>query len=123
MTLKHFKILLIICLLWSCQDICSATMVCGGDGTAEITGQRAIVVHRDGVETLIIESVLEGDSGEYGLIIPVPAVPKKVEVGYGGLIETVSMAIQPKIIHSFSRDECLGIKLDSDFGEFVFYFQ
>lgn len=37
--------------------------------------QRALILHRDGEQTLVVESSMKGEPGEYGWLLPVPAVP------------------------------------------------
>ena len=65
-----------------------------------IPSQRAVVVHRDGIETLIIESALEGKGTGFGWVIPLPSVPTEFEAMTGGFIETLSQTVQPNITHS-----------------------
>jgi len=45
----------------------------------KIPVQRALVKYQGGTEALIIESTLNGDGGNYGWIIPVPSLPKKID--------------------------------------------
>jgi len=44
----------------------------------ELPYQRALISHRNGVETLIVESELKGPKGDYAWIVPVPNPPTKV---------------------------------------------
>ncbi|MCK4999715.1 MAG: DUF2330 domain-containing protein [Anaerohalosphaera sp.] len=64
-----------------------------------IPSQRAVVVYRDGVETLVIESALKGEGDEFGWVIPLPSRPNEFEAVSSGFIETVSSTVQPEIIH------------------------
>ncbi len=64
-----------------------------------IPSQRAVLVHRDGTETLIIESALEAEGTQFGWIIPVPAQPTKFEKTSPGLLKTLSLTIQPEVVH------------------------
>ena len=58
----------------------------GADGTyfgptelpPEIPSQRAFLRQKDGEVTMIVESVLNGKAGDYGWVVPVPAVPSYV---------------------------------------------
>jgi hypothetical protein len=68
-----------------------------------IPSQRAIIVYKDGIEKLIIESSLEGKGKEFGWIIPLPAEPNKFEKVSPGLLRTLSIAIQPKITHDLTE--------------------
>ena len=90
-----------------------SVLVCGyafGDGchfpvrgikaVPAIESQRAVVVYRDGIETLVIESALYGDSEEFGWVIPLPARPEEFEVASSGFIDTLSLTTQPEVIHS-----------------------
>jgi len=67
-----------------------------------IPSQRAIVVYKNGIEKLIIESALDGQGQEFGWIIPLPSKPTEFEKVSPGLIKTLSLAIQPKITHDLT---------------------
>lgn len=67
-----------------------------------IPSQRAIVVYKNGIEKLIIESALDGEGREFGWIIPLPSKPTEFEKVSPGLIKTLSLAIQPKITHDLT---------------------
>ncbi|MFA4985152.1 MAG: DUF2330 domain-containing protein [Candidatus Brocadiia bacterium] len=51
--------------------------------------QRAIIVHRNGVERLIIESAFEGETGEYAWILPVPSEPLEIKKASYPLFKTM----------------------------------
>lgn len=68
-----------------------------------IPSQRAILVYRDGIEKLTIESALNGEGEEFGWIIPLPAKPTQFEKESPGLIKTLSLTLQPKIIHDLTK--------------------
>jgi len=63
--------------------------------------QRAVLTYHDGIETLIIESSLEAEGTSFGWIIPLPAVPTKLKEVSPGFLKTMSVCLQPKIIHDF----------------------
>jgi hypothetical protein len=63
-----------------------------------IPSQRAIIAYKDGVETLMIESALEGSGKEFGWIIPLPNPPTKFEKTSPGFLKTLSLQLQPRII-------------------------
>ena len=65
----------------------------------KIPQQRVVIVFKDGVEMLIIESSLDGQGKEFAWIIPLPSKPTNFEKVSPGLIKTLSFAIQPKITH------------------------
>jgi len=69
----------------------------------DIPIQRAILVHRDGIERLTIESSLNGQGQEFGWIIPLPSKPTQFEKASPGLIKTFSLILQPKIIHDLTK--------------------
>jgi len=72
--------------------------------------QRAIVKYQNGIETLIVQSTLNGEGHSFGWIIPVPAEPYKFEKISTGLLKTLSLQLQPKI-HQVERSmKVLGIK-------------
>lgn len=65
----------------------------------EIPAQRAVVVWKDGEETLFISSALDSESQKLGWIIPLPAVPDTIERETPGALKTLNFCIQPKITH------------------------
>ena len=73
--------------------------------------QRAIIVYRDGIETLIVESTVNSESPEVGWILPLPKEPEKLEVADSGMLVSMSMCLRPRLIHDLKvqRDWMLGI--------------
>lgn len=65
--------------------------------------QRALLKYRSGIETLVIESSLNGEKSDYGWIIPIPNLPLKFEKVSPGLLKTLSLQLHPKI-HYDPRD-------------------
>ncbi|MBN2314274.1 MAG: DUF2330 domain-containing protein, partial [Sedimentisphaerales bacterium] len=63
-----------------------------------------ILVYKDGIEKLTIESSLDGKGHEFGWIIPLPSVPTEFKKVSPGLIQTFSLAVQPKIIHDLKNE-------------------
>ena len=61
--------------------------------------QRAVVRYKDGRETLIVESAVESDSPGLGWVIPLPAVPDKMEKADPGLLESLSMVLGAEVVH------------------------
>jgi hypothetical protein len=61
--------------------------------------QRAALIYRDNTETLIIESSFNAEGRKFGWIIPLPAVPIKIEEVSPGFLKTLSQCIQPIISH------------------------
>ena len=68
--------------------------------TPAIPSQRAVMVYRDGVEKLIIESTLNGEGEEFGWVIPLPNVPSEFQAVTPGFVEAISQSVQPKITHN-----------------------
>ncbi|MFQ5771651.1 MAG: DUF2330 domain-containing protein [bacterium] len=68
-----------------------------------IPTQRAILVYKDAIEKLTIESALNGEGEEFGWIIPLPAKPTQFEKASPGLIKTFSLTLQPQIIHDLNE--------------------
>ena len=60
--------------------------------------QRAVVAFRDGAERLIVESALDADGQRFGWIVPVPAEPTAFEEVPPGLLKTLSLCIQPRLV-------------------------
>ncbi len=63
----------------------------------EIPLQRALIVHRDGVETLIVESTARTASPEVGWVLPLPAEPTDLAQADPGLLLTLDLATLPKV--------------------------
>jgi hypothetical protein len=70
----------------------------------EIPSQRALLVWKDGKETLIISSALDSKSQELGWIIPLPSVPEQMEKTSSGALKTLNFCIQPKITHDLGEE-------------------
>lgn len=60
--------------------------------------QRAMIVHRGGVETLIVESTYQTDSPSVGWILPLPAEPTKLEQADPAMLASLSKCLSPKIV-------------------------
>lgn len=59
--------------------------------------QRAILKFRDGQETLIVESFLQGKGGDYAWIVPVPVEPTVIEPVSPGTVETLAAVVRPHV--------------------------
>lgn len=57
--------------------------------------QRALLLHRDGEQTLVVESSMMGEPGEYGWLLPVPAVPSDFGTVAPLVFENLSVATTP----------------------------
>lgn len=65
----------------------------------KIPAQRALIVWRDGVETLVVESSFESESHDVGWVLPLPAEPTKLDVAEPGMLTSMSLCFQPRITH------------------------
>ena len=81
----------------------------------DIPVQRALVKYHEGSESLIVESTLNGEGGDYGWIIPVPNPPTKFDKVSPGLLKTMSLQIQPKIHHVEPYAKVFGVRIESIF--------
>lgn len=61
--------------------------------------QRAIVVHKDQTERLVIESTLSAEGQRFGWIVPVPGKPTDITEASPGLLNTLSVFTAAKITH------------------------
>ncbi len=72
-----------------------------------ITGQRAIIKHKDGVQTMVIESALDSEAQELGWIVPLPSVPTEVK------------KVEPTVFRQFNREVSPDVDVLNPFGIFV----
>ena len=63
-----------------------------------IPAQRAMIVFRDGVETLIVESTMDTPSPDIGWVLPLPAEPTQLAVADPGLLTSLSYGQSPEIV-------------------------
>jgi hypothetical protein len=64
-----------------------------------IPAQRALIVHKDGMETLTVESTFDTPSPDVGWILPLPAEPTKIEVADSGTLTSLAVLLGPQVIH------------------------
>jgi hypothetical protein len=69
----------------------------------DIPVQRALVRYKDGRETLIVESAVESESPGLGWVIPLPAVPDKMEKADPGLLESLSTVLGAEVVHDLGQ--------------------
>ena len=82
----------------------------------DIPIQRAVVTYREGTETLIIESTLNGSGKNFGWIIPVPGEPLRFEKVSPGLLKTLSARIGSKINHTRLDRGMFGLPMSVTFA-------
>jgi len=69
------------------------------EATPAIPHQRALIVHRNGVETLVVESAFDTGSAAVGWVLPLPGEPTKLDVADGGMFASLAVSLGPKLIH------------------------
>jgi hypothetical protein len=65
----------------------------------KIPSQSALVVYRDGVETLVVESTLDAEAQSLGWVVPVPEVPSAFAEASPGVLRTAWHVTAPEVIH------------------------
>ena len=61
--------------------------------------QRAMIVFRNGVETLLVESAFDSPSATLGWVLPVPAEPTELSVGDPAELPSLAFALGPEIVN------------------------
>lgn len=69
----------------------------GGEKNPLIPHQRAIIAFRDGVQTLIVESSVQGIGQDLGWVIPLPAEPTEITACKPGTLRSAYQVVGPKI--------------------------
>ena len=64
----------------------------------EMPHQRAVIIWRDSVEQLLVESDFDGAGDRMAWIVPVPGVPTDVAEGAPGVFDVLGKALVPKTI-------------------------
>ena len=60
-----------------------------------IPAQRALIVHRDGKELLVVESTLDAEGQTFGWVLPLPARPTDLREATPGALDTLDLATRP----------------------------
>jgi hypothetical protein len=77
-----------------------------------IPAQRALLVHRDGFESLTVESALDAEGQSFGWILPVPARPRLVEEGTTGPLDVLDLQTGPEVVHDpYRHDSMLEVSI------------
>ena len=63
---------------------------------ARTPDQRALLRYDNGIETLVIETTVEGDGRDFAWIVPLPAAPK-IEESTAGLFPTLDALCGPRV--------------------------
>ncbi len=85
---------LMVVLLTAPTDVCGCGAVIPLDGDAEIAKEIALIRWDDGVEDIVMQLNVEGNSKEAAWILPVPA-PATVKLGHPELFETLDELTKP----------------------------
>jgi hypothetical protein len=95
-------LLLAVMAAWARADGTFAKLGATVDGAAPgIPYQRAIVAYRDGVETMVVESTLNGPAGDYAWIVPLPSPPTRVTAVSPDAFSTSAWRVRPAV--AFTR--------------------
>ncbi len=62
-----------------------------------IQAQRAAIVFKDGVETLIVQSDVEGEGTSYGWLLPLPAEPTSIEPCAANALNALTRVVHPEV--------------------------
>jgi hypothetical protein len=91
--------LLVSLVAWAHADGTFAKLGANVDHAAPgIPYQRAIVAYRNGVETMVVESTLNGSAGDYAWIVPLPSPPTRVTaVAPDALMVTTRRNLRPSV--------------------------
>ena len=64
----------------------------------DIPYQRALIKLRNGTESLIVQATADSKAAHLGWVLPVPAVPQRLEIITPGLLETMALQMSPQVI-------------------------
>jgi hypothetical protein len=77
-------------------------VACGGlvgeNGTIQLTRTTTLAAYHDGVERYVTSFEFAGDGAEVGSIVPLPAVPTKVERGGDWTLQRLEREVQPPTV-------------------------
>jgi hypothetical protein len=68
----------------------------------EIPNQQAVILHKDGVETLLVQSVLDAPKGDYSWVVPLPNEPTDYAAGTDDLFKKWNYATRPETRYQVS---------------------
>jgi hypothetical protein len=76
-----------------------------------IPSQRAVIAHRDGRQTLIVESALQTDAPAVAWVLPLPAPPDDLHLADPGTLTAAAFSLAPEIRHDYSAAATAGLVL------------
>lgn len=62
-----------------------------------IRAQRAVIAFKDGIETLIVQSDVEGQDASYGWLLPLPAEPTSIEHCQANTLNALADVVHPEV--------------------------
>jgi hypothetical protein len=84
-------------------------VACGGlvgeNGTIQLTRTTTLAAYHDGVERYVTSFQFTGKGEEVGSIVPLPAIPSKVERGGDWTLQRLEQEVAPPIPESFAFDQ------------------
>lgn len=86
-----------------------------------IPHQSALIVHRDGEQTMIVQSAVDAEGDAVGWILPLPAEPTSIELVTPGVLKTLDLLIEPSVIDARSAILAVVIAAGCMLGSFVTY--
>jgi hypothetical protein len=63
-----------------------------------IPSQRALIVYKDGIERLQVESVVQSEGGSLAWILPIPATPTDIHEASPAFMKTLALSVEPKFV-------------------------
>lgn len=78
-------------------------MQVSGESDPDMPFQRAIIQYKDGVQTMIVESAVEGTGSDLGWVLPLPAEPTAITACSPGTLTSTYQLIGPQIDARDSR--------------------
>lgn len=82
---------------------------CGGlvgeNGTIQLTRTTTLAAYHDGVERYVTSFQFSGQGKEVGSIVPLPAIPTKVERGGSWTLQRLEREVAPPVRAAFAEDK------------------
>ena len=66
-----------------------------GEADPAMPFQRALIAYRDGVETMLVESAVQGTGGDLGWVIPLPVGPTSINARTPGALRSALRRLRP----------------------------
>ena len=85
----------------------TAAGACGGlvgeNGTIQLTRTSTLAAHHNGIERYVTSFQFTGEGAEVGSIVPLPAIPTKVERGGDWTLQRLQQEVQPPLAFESAR--------------------